>query len=85
MHLEDNGREQVAKAPAKDDGDIEDGNPGCARERRCGIGEGGVDAQVKGDRATTQTVERREEQIFGWKTLKRMRKILQRMVKTFFT
>ena len=72
LHLEDDRREQVAKTPAKNDGNIKDGHPGCAGGGGRGVGEGGVDAQIKGHRTTSQAVQGREEQIFCWKTLKRM-------------
>ena len=48
FHLEDDGREQVAKTPAKNAGDVEDGDPGGARGGGGGVGQGGVDAQEEG-------------------------------------
>ena len=72
LHLEDDGRQQVANTPSKNDGDIEDGHPSCAWGGRRGVGEGGVYAQIKGHRTTSQAVQGRKEQIFCWKTLKRM-------------
>ena len=68
--LEDDGREQVAKTPAENAGDVEDGDPGGARGGGGGVRQGGVDAQPESDGATTEAVQGGEEQVLCRKTLR---------------
>ena len=68
--LEDDGREQVAKTPAENAGDVEDGDPGGARGGGGGVRQGGVDAQPESYGATTEAVQGGEEQVLCRKTLR---------------
>ena len=70
FHLEDDGREQVAKTPAENAGDVEDGDPGGAGGGGGGVRQGGVDAQPESDGATTEAVQGGEEQVLCRKTLR---------------
>ena len=75
FHLEDDGREQVAKTPAKNAGDVEDGDPGGAGGGGGGVRQGGVDAQPESYGATTEAVQGGEEQVLCRKTLRNVDEI----------
>ena len=73
--LEDDGREQVAKTPAENAGDVEDGDPGGAGGGGGGVRQGGVDAQPESYGATTEAVQGGEEQVLCRKTLRNVGEI----------
>ena len=76
LDLEDDGGEQVAKTPAENAGDVEDGDPGGARGGGGGVRQGGVDAQPESYGATTEAVQGGEEQVLCRKTLRNVDEVV---------